>query len=1057
MMEKLLDYLTIRWSGYFDAAYYLLEYPDCRLADVDPLWHFVTRGWREGRNPSIRFHTRYYLETNPDVAQAGINPLTHYLRHGLREGRFPVPPQVRASGRTGASVPNPRPGLLHRMAWSLGHRLYRWIPSHRQAQVLDWVYTRFGPLFQGLPDYEGWLLRHRHLQDLPAMGPFSRLIDLNTVQPASESNGRIAIHLHVFYPDLAPELASYLRNMPFPYDLYLSVIDEEGAQTCRDVFTALPGCTKVVIRQVPNRGRDLGPLFYAFGQELLQYDYIAHFHTKKSLYNRGATQGWRTYLCQALLGDSERIRRIFALMQGDSPHGIVYPQNYFRLPPWANTWLANREQGAIWCARLGITPMPRGYFDYPAGSMFWARRDALAPLLEAGLKATDFPEETGQTDGTLAHTLERLLGLVASRQGMPPGILQDEQHPSWSPWRFDQYVARPYRLLQATVRSPQVDLIGFDVFDTLLCRPLLNPERIKEIVARRLPASLGALYRRHRGSAEAHARRTKGRDVGMAEIYQFLGQQTHLGEEELAEIRRVEEEVERRLLEPREQAIALYQDALETGKPVVLITDMFLPRDWIAARLEEHGIQGWNELYVSNQEGIRKDQGLLYRKVLEDYGIPPERFLMVGDNERSDIQIPTDMGAHTLHLLRPSELARGLPRFGPLILAHERRCDLDAELTLGLVVRRHFAALEYPSFDPSSLVPPTPFNVGYSLVGPLLVGFAAWLVHQAQQEDITSLYFLAREGRLIQDIYECWIQGMERAPAAEYLVLSRRAAGVAAIRSFEDILEIARTTYFSNTIENFLHTRYGLKLDDSRWTELEARTGWSREHPISVHQRVLDQSVLELLEALQGEIFARAQKEREGLLRYLDEKGFSRPGSKAVVDIGYGGSIQRYLNRLLSQPVHGYYLMTDEHAQWIHQVPGVILRGCYCENVTRTPNAPAIYRWSFEVEKLLSNTEPQVEWYEVDPDTGRAQARCRPLSQDEMAPAKIREHIREGALAYARDARRIREEVLPDFRPSCWTAQLLIETFLDQRSPAEEEFLAQIVLDDHYCGRGLVG
>ncbi len=1057
MMEKLLDYLMIRWSGYFDAAYYLLEYPDCRLADVDPLWHFVTHGWREGRNPSRRFHTQYYLHANPDVAQSGLNPLTHYLRHGLREGRFPVPPQMRASERASPSAPNPRPGALHRMAWSLGHLVYQRIPPRHRSQVLDWVYTHFGPLFQGLPDYEGWLLRQRHLQDLPAVDLSSQLIPLNAVQPTDEPGGRIAIHIHVFYLDLVPELASYLQNMPFPYDLYLSVIDEEGVRICRDTFTALPGCTKVVIRQVPNRGRDLGPLFYAFGQELLNYEYIAHLHTKKSLYNQGATQGWRSYLYQALLGDSERIRRIFTLMQGDRPYGIVYPQNYFRLPAWANTWLANRRLGALWCARLGIAPIPQGYFDYPAGSMFWARRDALAPLLRAELQVTDFPEETGQTDGTLAHTLERLLGLVASRQGMPPGILQDEQHPSWSPWRFDQYVARPYRMLQATVRSPQIELIGFDIFDTLLCRPLLHPERVKDIVARRLPAPLGTLYRRHRGSAEERARQSRQRDVGMAEIYQFLGQQTHLDEEKLAEIRRVEETVERELLEPRKQAIALYRDALDTGKPVVLITDMFLPHTWITARLQEHGIQGWNSLYVSNQEGIRKDQELLYRKVLEDYGVPPERFLMVGDNERSDIQIPTDMGAHTLHLLRPVELARGLPRFGPLIRAHERRCDLDAELTLGLVVRRNFAALEYPSFDPSSLVTPTPFNIGYSLVGPLLVGFAAWLAHQAHQENMASLYFLAREGRLIQDIYECWSLGLDQAPAAEYLVLSRRAAGVAAIDSFEDILEIARTTYFSNTIENFLHTRYGLKLDDSHWAELEAHTGWSRKDPISVHQRALNPSLIELLEALQGEIFARAQKEREGLLRYLDAKGLFRPGSKAVVDIGYGGSIQRYLNRLLSQPVHGYYLMTDEHTRWIRQMPGVILRGCYCENVTRTPNAPAIYRWSFEVEKLLSGTEPQVEWYEVDPAGGNVQARYRPLTQDEMAPARLREEIRKGALAYAQDARRIRERVLPDFQPSCWTAQLLIETFLDQRSPAEEEFLAQIVLDDHYCGRGLVG
>ena len=34
-----------------------------------------------------------------------------------------------------------------------------------------------------------------------------------------------------------------------------------------------------------------------------------------------------------------------------------------------------------------------------------------------GLRACDFDEEEGQTDGTLAHAIERLVGLLASTDG----------------------------------------------------------------------------------------------------------------------------------------------------------------------------------------------------------------------------------------------------------------------------------------------------------------------------------------------------------------------------------------------------------------------------------------------------------------------------------------------------------------------------------------------------------------------------------------------------------------------------------------------------------------
>lgn len=81
---KWIDYLIIQRSGLFDAYYYLHEYKDVRIADIDPLMHYVTSGWKEGRNPSQSFETNYYLDMNPDVH---MNPLVHYIRYGQHEGR----------------------------------------------------------------------------------------------------------------------------------------------------------------------------------------------------------------------------------------------------------------------------------------------------------------------------------------------------------------------------------------------------------------------------------------------------------------------------------------------------------------------------------------------------------------------------------------------------------------------------------------------------------------------------------------------------------------------------------------------------------------------------------------------------------------------------------------------------------------------------------------------------------------------------------------------------------------------------------------------------------
>jgi hypothetical protein len=71
----------------FDCGYYLAANPDVASAGVDPLDHFLTHGWREGRNPTRRFSLKDYLDAYPDVAAAGVNPFVHFVSAGRAEGR----------------------------------------------------------------------------------------------------------------------------------------------------------------------------------------------------------------------------------------------------------------------------------------------------------------------------------------------------------------------------------------------------------------------------------------------------------------------------------------------------------------------------------------------------------------------------------------------------------------------------------------------------------------------------------------------------------------------------------------------------------------------------------------------------------------------------------------------------------------------------------------------------------------------------------------------------------------------------------------------------------
>lgn len=72
----------IEASGLFDAAYYLAAYPDVAQANMDPLQHYVTHGWREWRSPNPHFDPRGYLQSHPEVTTLHINPLLHHIYSG---------------------------------------------------------------------------------------------------------------------------------------------------------------------------------------------------------------------------------------------------------------------------------------------------------------------------------------------------------------------------------------------------------------------------------------------------------------------------------------------------------------------------------------------------------------------------------------------------------------------------------------------------------------------------------------------------------------------------------------------------------------------------------------------------------------------------------------------------------------------------------------------------------------------------------------------------------------------------------------------------------------
>ena len=890
----------------------------------------------------------------------------------------------------------------------------------------------------------------------PADSTQSRMVDMDCVAPLEIApSGRIAVHAHIFYADVIPEFADYLSHMPFAFDLFVSVPSDEIRKACEGELAPLPTLSRLKVVVVPNRGRDVAPLFCTFGDELRHYDFLAHIHTKKSLYNDGATVGWREYLMAQLFGSVLQIQKIFTLLTESGGIGLVYPQNYSKLPYWANTWLSNRATGHGWCERLGIEDKPNGYFDYPAGSMFWARKQALAPLFDAGLTLEDFPPETGQQDATLAHCLERLFALANNLGGYTTAILRDAVSPRSSAWGFEQYLAQTSRNVREVVAQPDLKVVVFDIFDTLLLRPLLNPESTKAIVAHRAGAQIGAAYLRFRAAAESMARQQAGHDVGLDAIFEVFKGLANLPEDVTTQLRQLEECVEHAAVAARPDVVAILQFALSQGKRVVLASDMYLPRSVIESMLTTHGIVGWHRLYLSSDVGLRKDSGEMYRHILAKELVTPDQILMVGDNEHSDVQVPGDMGMKVWHVMRPVEMARAATRLGPLVKQALAKKDLNEELTLGLLLRSNLAPVFYSNFSALDLVPPSYQAMGYTVLGPLVLSFVQWLSQQAAIDGIERVYFLSREGEFLQKVYDIWAKQLDTPVPSQYLVLSRRAVSVPMIHGIEEIEAIARTAYFENHVSSFVFERYGVVLTEGEWASYERLGLLGVDRQVEVVDAKIDH-LKPLLTALMPRILAQANAELPGVLAYLDGMGLNGDKKIALVDVGYSATIQGRLNQMLGSKVHGYYMVTDSRARPVAARFDVIVQGCFGQYVPFNDDATALLRQSFDLEKLLSSDEGQIVRYSIEPGSTTVRPEVRALSRDEVRCQPIRAEIRKGALQFVDDALSTRKNLLEDFVVPQSLGRSLYEVLVKSPSEREVSLLREMVLDDYYCGRDLV-
>lgn len=464
--------------------------------------------------------------------------------------------------------------------------------------------------------------------------------------------------------------------------------------------------------------------------------------------------------------------------------------------------------------------------------------------------------------------------------------------------------ARLRAAFEALEGDDAVRVLSLDVFDTLLFRKLPEPVDAFGLMAERLRAR-GALadgvsaqlWGRLREQAEARARERvreagRGVEVSLAEIHRCLPRSLFAREVGTEELEEVEIEVERGLLVPDLDVLALVRRARDSGRTVVAVSDTYFSESHLRAFVDRSPLRPdlIDRFFPSSRYGTGKAAGL-WTVVLGELGCSGEQVLHVGDNHFADVVAPGRLGIRTAYFeRRPPALQRTLAREQSLRRAplDPRHGDDGLSALRAKVLHRVEGARQPAGAQPF-------WTFGAGALGPAFTGFAEWVQEQAAQAGCSKAFCLMREGELLGSLINA-ARPQQGGAVAEPLWLSRQVCARAAIvEGTRPELEALWMRRRLPTLRQYLAT-LRLTLDDVPSLAHRADT---RMDDAGFGDEVLDLIVHD--PELRARVVASARQLRRRIVRYVDELRPAGEERLCLVDLGWRATIQALLDDMLRE------------------------------------------------------------------------------------------------------------------------------------------------------------
>lgn len=460
------------------------------------------------------------------------------------------------------------------------------------------------------------------------------------------------------------------------------------------------------------------------------------------------------------------------------------------------------------------------------------------------------------------------------------------------------------------------DVISFDIFDTLLMRKTLIPQDVFNIVEGKaiqegMDADNFAMYR-IRAEKNLH-------DIfpNLDEIYEELSDIMHLSQDDAKRLKDMEMQAEMETIIVRKEVVRALEYAVGKGKAVYLISDMYLSTPFIRGLLDQNGIRGYRDIFVSTEYREAKFSGLYQvfkRKVKGN------SYLHIGDNKDID-GLNAILNGLDAVVIRSSYLGMEKSSYKDVL---RQAYSINERNLVGLFAARLFN-------DPfrQKIVVKSVYEYAYLFVAPILTTFILWVINQIKDKDFDALLFPARDGFILKQLYEyaCDKMNLKEYPRGIYFYTSRKACIKAACINQKAADEICDEYVFS--MEDIYRNMYEGNVPDRK---------------------------------NDAELFRLAGEQHASTLNYIKKLGLNENGKYGFVELVSGGSCQYFLENIFFNSLQGLYFCQTSGC--VHKMPKI--SALYKEHYLDQTNTISDIDQIVLFESIVTSFEPTLIGYKED-------------------------------------------------------------------------------------------